>query len=233
MSGYPVLVVHDNVDAATYAAQVLASAGYVVEQTRTGLGALRKAHAGSYAAAVIDVDLDSEPDGVETADWLQRLYSVPSVVLGMASETELRQRLSTIGPVRYLTRPFPEAELVAAVAAASTVNSALEFVSDPDALRQRLLRAESGGTGSQPAASAVMVQPPIVRPRGFAELSGREWQIVRDLIETPSAQAVALKRRRSHHTVHNHLKSIFRKLEVHSIAELLSLMLRVSPQVRP
>ena len=64
-------------------------------------------------------------------------------------------------------------------------------------------------------------------PPGFAELSGREWQIIRDFIDTPSAQAVALKRQRSRHTVHNHLKSIFRKLQVHSVAELLSLMIRL------
>ena len=158
MSGNPVLVVEDNVEAAAYVARVLTATGYVVEHIPSGLGALRKAHAGAYAAAVVDVDLDSEPDGVETADWLQRLYSVPSVVVGMASESELRQRLATISPVRYLARPFPEADLAAAVTAAAMARPGVEFLSDPDALRQRLLRAEGGVAAAAQIVPAVMVQ---------------------------------------------------------------------------
>ena len=73
---------------------------------------------------------------------------------------------------------------------------------------------------------------PQQRPCGFADLTGREWQVILDVIDTPTAQAVAKKRGRSPHTVHNQLKSIFRKLGVHSVPELFSLLLRVSRSPR-
>ncbi|WP_291984003.1 helix-turn-helix transcriptional regulator [Luteitalea sp.] len=62
-------------------------------------------------------------------------------------------------------------------------------------------------------------------PSGVEELSSREWQIMRDLVVFPRVGAIAERRNLSAHTVQNHLKAIFRKLEVHSTAELLSLLL--------
>lgn len=66
------------------------------------------------------------------------------------------------------------------------------------------------------------------RPNGLSELTEREWQILWALIDTPSIYGVAEGSRRSAHTVHNQLRSIYRKLGVHSIQELLGLVLRVS-----
>lgn len=63
---------------------------------------------------------------------------------------------------------------------------------------------------------------------GLTELSGREWQVMRELLYMPSTRAVAEKLHLSPHTVHNHTKAIFKKMRLHSLAELLSLMIRLT-----
>jgi DNA-binding NarL/FixJ family response regulator len=232
-----VLVVEDNATTAVFVCQQLSHGGLVPETVRDGLEALRKAHAQAFALAVVDVDITSEPDGVETADWLSRLYGIPVIVFSMTGDRDIRHRAAVAGSAGFVVRPEAAGELW------SVASNVLSAVLSRRTSRQVVTNAGHGSPEyrgqDRPAESpsARSRQAPDVpadgsaMPAGFAELSGREWQIIRDLIATPSAQAVALKRQRSRHTVHNHLKSIFRKLQVHSVAELLSLMIRLSRQV--
>lgn len=219
MSAQRVLVVEDNAMTAEFVCRQLSEGGLLPETARGGLEALRKAHGRGYVLAIVDVDIASEPDGVETADWLGRLYGLPVVVFSMRSEADVRQRVADAARVGVLLQPFRVGELVGAVSRALMPRS-----------WSGLVREGAGSSGAAPREGLVRGTPPTTAALhpGFAELSGREWQIIRDLIDTPSAQAVARKRQRSPHTVHNHLKSIFRKLQVHSVAELLSLMLRLN-----
>jgi DNA-binding NarL/FixJ family response regulator len=229
-----VLVVEDNDATATFVCQQLTEGGLVPEAVRGGLEALRRAHSQNFVLAVVDADIASEPNGVETADWLRRLYGVPVVVFSMSGGPDVKGRASSLQLATEVARPAPQ-DLSGVVA---NVLSALSR-------RTWEVASELGGAFGQSVRQALpgsllhdrgRSSPPVAAsgaamPQGFAELSGREWQIIWDLIETPSAHAVALKRQRSPHTVHNHLKSIFRKLRVHSVAELLSLMLRLTRQV--
>ncbi|MEQ1759885.1 MAG: response regulator [Vicinamibacterales bacterium] len=215
-----VLVVEDNDATATFVCQQLTQGGLVPEAVRGGLEALRRAHSQNFALAVVDADIASEPNGIETADWLRRLYGVPVVVFSMSGDPDFRARTPSGGLAGDVNRPGLH-DLPGVV---SSVLSALSRRTWGHDLPGGVL--QDRGRLLPPVAASGTAMPP-----GFAELSGREWQIIRDLIETPSAHAVALKRQRSPHTVHNHLKSIFRKLRVHSAAELLSLMLRLTRQV--
>jgi len=228
MSAHRVLIVEDDEATATFVSQQLSAGGLVPETVRGGLEALRRAHNQAFALAVVDVDIASEPDGVETADWLQRLYGVPVVVFSMRNEAESRQRAVGAGLATVLSQPLEPGEISGLVSRALSRRPWLDLMSDGGLLRPFASRREvTPGVTAERRQSSPRGVP---MPQGFAELSGREWQIIRDLIETPSAQAVARKRQRSPHTVHNHLKSIFKKLQVHSVAELLSLMIRLDRQ---
>jgi FixJ family two-component response regulator len=79
-----------------------------------------------------------------------------------------------------------------------------------------------------PHASEPVPLQPSQRPTGLATLTEREWQVMRALIDAPSVAGVARTSGRSTNTVHNQLRSIYGKLGVHSIQELLGLMLRLS-----
>lgn len=228
MPAHRVLVVEDSAATADFVCRQLMEGGLIPDTARGGLEALRKAHGEAYALAVVDVDIASEPDGVETADWLGRLYGLPVVVFSMRSESDIRQRIVDAEQAGVLLRPFRMGELPGAVSNLLARRPWLDVVREGGLFRPPPPRpAPWPLQSSSPLRDGV--QTPAM-PAGFAELSGREWQIIRDLIDTPSAQAVARKRQRSPHTVHNHLKSIFKKLQVHSVAELLSLMLRLSRQ---
>lgn len=228
MSAHRVLVVEDNEATATFVCQQLAAGGLVPETVRGGLEALRRAHNQAFALAIVDVDIASEPDGVETADWLRRLYGVPVVVFSVRNEAESSQRAVGAGPAAIVNHPMEPGELSSLVSRVLARRPWLDLVSEGGLFRTSTPRMELPGG---PIAERRPPAPPAVAmPAGFAELSGREWQIIRDLIETPSAHAIARKRQRSPHTVHNHLKSIFKKLRVHSVAELLSLMIRLDRQ---
>jgi DNA-binding NarL/FixJ family response regulator len=216
MAPYKVLVVEDNPVNAAFLEEQLRSGGLIPETVRGGLQALRHAYGRDFALAIVDVDIASEPSGVETADWLHRLYGVPAIVFSLRSEASSQEQAAKAGAAGYLAR-------LDAASVASTVTDLLSrYRGDRLTTLGSLVR--EGVSGGSAAAT-----PPAAQqmPGGFVELSAREWQIIRDLIEQPSAQAVAAKRQISPHTVHNHLKSIFKKLGIHSVPELLSLMLRV------
>jgi len=223
MTGHRVLVVEDNDTTAQFVRQQLVEGGLLPEVVKGGLEGLRKAHFQPFALAVVDVDIKAEPDGVETANWLRHLYGIPVVVFSMQADSELRSKAATAAPAGYLVRP-EAGELSGVISSLLSGRLWPERATDLG----RSLDPYQGvriHPASHSRGTAASLHP------GFAELSGREWQIILDLIETPSALAVAQKRQRSPHTVHNHLKSIFRKLHVHSVAELLSLMIRISRQV--
>jgi DNA-binding NarL/FixJ family response regulator len=227
MTPQRVLLVEDDETTATFVCQQLVEGGLVPETVRGGLEALRKAHATTFALAIVDVDIASEPDGPETADWLRRLYGIPVVVFSMKGGAE-RPGVSDalVKPEAGQISRIVRGALATALARTPRDRGVRDAPLSPSDLQSppdRWFPVASDRSAGSAESAGLTAMPP-----GFAQLSGREWQIIRDLIDTPSAQAVALKRQRSPHTVHNHLKSIFRKLRVHSVAELLSLMIRLS-----
>ncbi len=212
------LVVEDDQPIADCLQRELLGVGLVADVVQSGLDALRCAHARSFALAMVDADVSSDPDGTETTNWLRRVYGVPVLLFTTRGESQRRARLRTVEPIVGLSREVRAGELGTFVHTLLR-NSTGEASGSATAI--------PGPTQADPGGGAIgggLVPP------GFAELSGREWQILGDLIETPSHHAVAQKRGRSPHTIHNHLKSVFRKLHVHSIAELFSLMLRLRAQ---
>jgi DNA-binding NarL/FixJ family response regulator len=219
MTAHRVLIVEDNNTTAEFIRQQLVEGGLIPEVAPTGLEALRRVHIQTYALAVVDIDITAEPNGVETADWLRRLYGIPVVILSMRIDAEIGSRAAAARPAGYVSRP-EAGELTGLISSVMSVWSVP--VTRPQPVAEASGRAQVIPPGQK-------VTTPL--PPGFAQLSGREWQIILDLIDKPSAKAVAQKRERSPHTVHNHLKSIFRKLQVHSVADLLSLLMRVSRQV--
>jgi DNA-binding NarL/FixJ family response regulator len=226
-----VLVVEDDAAVAEVLCEFLAAAGCSTVTVHSGLDALRQAHARTFPVALVDVSLGAEPDGIETADWLRRLFGVRVVFVTGGAGQALLTKVSEACPFAYLVKPVERQQLVSVVTLAlnpaqdaqqgRTTSDELRFLRDKiDQVARAVDEGRPAGT-MDPRRTAPL-------PIGLRELSGREWQIIRDLTITPTVQAVAAKRKLSVHTVQNHLKSIFRKLEVHSMAELLSLVLRTA-----
>jgi len=75
--------------------------------------------------------------------------------------------------------------------------------------------------------------PKPVRPevlQSLRLLSTREWEILRKLLSNQRVATISRALFISPNTVRNHLKSIFRKLEVHSQIELLEYLEHTSEE---
>lgn len=229
---FTILIVEDDPGVADTMARTLAARGWVPSVAASAVQALRLARREPFSLAVVDVGLGGELDGVDVAEWLAQLYDTPIVFATATIDEDVLVRAAAIRPAGYLVKPIEPEQLYSAVVLAG----------------QRALAARTPGLDRTPngvdtvflrrkmeqirdlvdevrLARQARAKHPDRLPSGIEDLSSREWQIMRDLAATPSVEAIARRRHLSVHTVQNHLKSIFRKLEVHSTAELLSLLL--------
>jgi DNA-binding NarL/FixJ family response regulator len=67
-----------------------------------------------------------------------------------------------------------------------------------------------------------MAKKRVGRARVENELTARQHAVLKGLLSGSNEQAIATKLRLSVHTVHHHVKAIYRNLCVHSRRELLS-----------
>ena len=223
-----ILIVEDDPEVASTMARLLSSRGYRPTIAASAVDALRQSRRESFAMALVDVSLGGDLDGVEVAEWLSRLYDIPIVFATSAVDEDVLLRASRIGPSGYLVKPIDPPQLYSAVvlAIARTDAAATDAPTTRDLVYlQRKLDQIRNVVDETRLARRARARSLDRLPSGIEELSAREWQIMRDLVETPNVEAIATRRHLSVHTVQNHLKAVFRKLEVHSTAELLSLLL--------
>ncbi|MGE0813825.1 MAG: response regulator [Vicinamibacterales bacterium] len=226
-----ILIVEDDLTASDTMARVLASRGWLAECASSAVEALRLSRRERFDLALVDVGLGGELDGVDVAEWLQRLFHLPAVFVTSTIDEDVLRRASRLRPAGYLVKPVEPEQLYSAVmmVCAGTEGAVAPGDAAPSGqdlvyLRRKLDQIRDLVDEVQVARRARQRRPERL-PSGIEELTAREWQIMRDLVEMPDVEAIAERRHLSVHTVQNHLKSVFRKLEVHSTAELLSLLL--------
>jgi DNA-binding NarL/FixJ family response regulator len=226
-----ILIIEDDSVVAEVTAKLLAAKGYVPVVATNALDGLRQPASRSFALALIDISLGGELDGVDVAEWITRLYRIPVVFATSTADDDMLARARRVKPAAYLVKPVEPAQLYTTVALALDAPRA-----EPDTGHDRdhgpqseFLRRKFGQIAT--VVDEVRIAERVKRKvsaavlAGIEELSQREWQIMRDLIRDPDVDAIAQRRHLSSHTVQNHVKSIFKKLKVHSTAELLSLLL--------
>jgi DNA-binding NarL/FixJ family response regulator len=228
-AGQRILLVEDDQDLAAVTARLLTARGYRPTVAGSAIEALRQSRRLSFALALVDISLGGDLDGIDVGEWLSRLYEVPIVFTTSLVDDDVLARAGRIRPAGYLVKPIDPPQLYSAVVMATTAHQPAASAGGPRgrdaAYLSRKLEQIRHLLDETRVARQVLARQPDHLPSGIEELSAREWQIMRDLIDTPSAEAIAQRRHLSVHTVHNHLKSVFRKLEVHSTAELLALLL--------
>src|SRR5262245_5130672 len=110
-----VLIVEDDPDTATTLAKLLHGRGMMTRVASTAIEALRAPSRESFAMARIDVSLGSELDGVDVAEWLTRLYSIPVVFASAVTDEDVLVRARSVRPAGYLVKPIEPAQLFSAV----------------------------------------------------------------------------------------------------------------------
>lgn len=212
-------------------ARLIASRGWSATCAYSAVESIGLARTKQFALALVDIGLGGDLDGVDVAEWLSRLYDIPIVFATSTVDEDVIRRAGRLRPAGYLVKPIEPAQLYSTIMllSAGSIDDRSRAAGTPPAqdlvfLRRKLDQIRDL-VDEERLARRARVRNPDRLPSGIEELSSREWQIVRDLIDTPKVEAIAERRHLSVHTVQNHLKSVFRKLEVHSTAELLSLLL--------
>lgn len=198
---------------------ILERAGYVVAgQAATATEAVAAVERSRPDLVLLDIHLGAPDEGLRLADTL----GAPILfVSGRSDATTLRQAGTT--PARgFVVKPFSPAQLLASVEVAL---GAGEHQRSEAAARDALARIartlqEAGFSLDAPA----LPRTSLRQVAGLDALSQREREILKALLEHRRPRQIAQELFISVHTVRNHLKSIYAKLDVHSHAELVELL---------
>lgn len=110
-----ILVVEDDVEAATYLAKALREAGLVVDHSRDGDGGLHMASTNIYDVLVIDRMLPRR-DGLSLISELRRIgNNTPVLILSALGQVDDRVKGLRAGGDDYLPKPYAFSELLARI----------------------------------------------------------------------------------------------------------------------
>lgn len=224
-----ILIVEDESVVAMDLEQRLSERGYdVVAMVSTGDEAVRQVQEKQPDLVLMDIMLAGVMDGVQTAHEIRRSSSVPIIYLTAYADDLTLERAKLTEASGYVVKPFRDRELHA------TIQMALQrSLSEQSAERQlqKVAKALSGLRGTSVAvepdgrvtwsASEQQAVTSESNRRAVESLTRRERGVFDSLVGGRELDEVADEMGISRHTVRNHLKSVFRKLEVHSQLELI------------
>jgi signal transduction histidine kinase len=140
MSNARIMLVEDERIVALHLQQQLATFGYdVVANVANGAQALQKIEENQPDLVLMDIHIEGEIDGIDTAARIPSSYHIPVVYLTAYSEEATLERARATKPYGYLLKPFSERELHA------TIQMVLERSGTEKALRaseERLRQAQ-------------------------------------------------------------------------------------------
>jgi two-component system, response regulator PdtaR len=196
------------------------------------------------ALVLIDVALEGPIDGIALAEQVRDRWSLPVVYVTGTGDGPLFERLVKSEPHGYVSKPFDEAQLRGAADLALAV-------ADRERRRMRELEAVRGYASELQASASVMEGrlgqiADVLRDAGvvkldlhpglspeisarIGEMSRRELEVLQLLLSSRRVSSIARELSISAYTVRNHLRAVFRKLNVHSQTELLELFRGISP----
>lgn len=111
-----ILVVEDEFIVARDIQQTLQRAGYeVVGVAASGAQALAKAKTATLDLVLMDIMINGDQDGIETARQLRQQQNVPVVYLTANGDQSIIERAKTTEPIGFILKPYEEQELLRTV----------------------------------------------------------------------------------------------------------------------
>jgi DNA-binding NarL/FixJ family response regulator len=239
MIGARVLIVEDEVIVAEDLRRSLSASGYnVIGHAINGREAIQVARHLRPDVILMDVVLDGSTNGIQAARSIQQIIDTSIIyVTGQSSEMLLTDAVRS-GAFGYIVKPFQTRQIT------SSIEIALHRRREARALETRArLDGESPSAGDEDESHSASLGQ---RLRALLEdedaesllrtstseatidglhITPREREIVLGLVCYRRLTRVADVLGISVHTARNHLKSVFRKLNVHSQDELLRYLL--------
>ncbi|MCX6317167.1 MAG: response regulator transcription factor [Bacteroidetes bacterium] len=156
--------------------------------------------------AILDINLESEKDGIEIAEYINQHHFIPFVYLTSYSDKETIERAKKTNPAGFIVKPFNEKTLYATIEIA-------------------LSNHASASNRHVPALSSDKINKQLVAP-----LSDREFDVIRLMYEGKTNQQIAEALFIAINTLKKHINNAYFKLDVTSrttaIARLRDHMLK-------
>jgi DNA-binding NarL/FixJ family response regulator len=157
-------------------------------------------------AVLLDINLDSESDGIEIADYINRRFQLPFLFLTSYADKETLDRAKEVKPWGYVVKPFNEKTLLAS----------LEIAISNFALRSNQ---------QVPFLSLEKINTQLTNP-----LTEREFDVIRLIYEGRTNQQITEQLFVSINTVKKHINSAYLKIDAatrsSAIVRLRELMLK-------
>jgi DNA-binding NarL/FixJ family response regulator len=199
-----VLIVEDEVIVAEALKRTLEHSGYdVIGHAIDRREAVQMARQLQPDVILMDVVLEGPTDGIEAAQLIQRTIETSIIYVTGQATASIVEAAARSGALGYIVKPFQTQQLT------SSIEIALHRRYDVRALND------------EPFSRGRTRTPATIQALSVTE---REKEVIRALIYYRRLGKVADVLGISVHTARNHLKSIFRKLSLHSQDELLELV---------
>lgn len=112
MKGKQILVVEDETIVGEHIRRVLQNLGYsVCSVVSSGMKAITEAEEKRPDLVLMDIVLQGEMDGIDTASQIRSRFNIPVVYLTAYSDEKILERARITEPYGYIIKPFNEREL--------------------------------------------------------------------------------------------------------------------------
>ncbi|NNL67277.1 MAG: response regulator transcription factor [Myxococcales bacterium] len=207
------LLVDDEEVFAKSTSRMLDKQGYQVETAHDADHASELLRQKTYDCVISDVRMPGNTRFEFIEDLAEAKDSPPVVVITAYPSVDTAVKSLDLRISSYLVKPIEIDDLL------SRVEDAIREVRTRRAANKLMSRAGTSAEAEPPAPPAARSDGPD--PEKLASLSPRETEVLRHLLEGYRVNTIARKLFISQHTVRNHLKKIFAKLEVRSQTELM------------
>jgi DNA-binding NarL/FixJ family response regulator len=143
-------------------------------------------------AVILDINLDSEKDGIDIAAIINKTYQVPFLFLTSYSDKDTLNRAKLVKPAGYIVKPFNEKTLLASLEIAISNHAAEQNHQLP------VLNIEK------------------INGRLLSPLTEREFEIAQKVYDGITNSQMAETMFIALNTVKTHVKNIFIKLDVNT-----------------
>ncbi|MGE3276932.1 MAG: DNA-binding response regulator [Vicinamibacterales bacterium] len=218
-----ILIVEDEAIVARDVQRMITTAGHEVAAVTSSVSEARAWLAGRTPdLALVDVALpEGRMAGLELAREL-RDRGIRFVLVTAHVDGGTLTAARALSPVGYVVKPFTEAQLMAAVTMAlHQPAQAPELTEAIGKIEERLGHLTSILASAGLPVAPVLDDDALARIDAVRQLSTREREVLGLLLANRRVPHIADRLFISQHTVRTHLKAIFRKLGVHSQAELI------------
>jgi len=202
MEKVKVLIVEDEPAIAKFISSTLEADNYeVVGMAFTPKKAIQELSKKKPDLVLLDINLESQTDGIDIANLINRQYQIPFIYLTSHTSKDILNRAKLTRPIGFIVKPYTEKDILTTLEIA-LFNYKLE---KPSELSLEMINAEAS-----------------------SPLTDREWDILRGLYEGKGNQELAEENYVSINTVKTHVRNLLSKLNVKSRTALVAKVRKIT-----